>query len=109
VGTSKKAIDLLGTLPDEDLRGEVVFIDGHLVAFAFGGEIRAGLAGSFERKCDTSIKGLSYFHFRSFLQSLQNFDLINDGSDTGRSGLRQLKESFRPIEMHVEYRGTQHN
>jgi hypothetical protein len=108
-GTSRRAIDLAGALPEKDLGGEVVFVDGQLAAFAFGGELRSGLAASFERKCDTSMRGLSYFHFRSFLQSLQQFELINDGSDTGRAGLRQLKESFRPVEMHAEYRGTQPN
>jgi len=107
VGTSRRAIDLAGTLPDIDLRGEVVFLDGRLSAFAFGGEIRPGLACSFERKCDTAVRGLSYFHLRSFLQSLHEFALVNDGSDTGRAGLHQLKESFRPVEMHAEYRGRQ--
>ena len=106
-GTSRRAIHLVGTMPAEELRGEVVFVNGRLAAFAFGGEIRPGLAGSFERKCDTSIRGLSYFHLRSFLQSFRDFALINDGSDTGRAGLRQIKESFRPVEMHVEYRAAQ--
>ena len=32
---------------------------------------------------------------------------INDGSDAGRSGLRQLKDSFRPVAMHAEFRASQ--
>jgi hypothetical protein len=40
-------------------------------------------------------------HFR------KEHDAINDGSDAGRSGLRQLKSSLRPIDMHQEYRGSQ--
>ena len=107
VGTSRQAIDLAGQLPDEVLCGELVFIDGKLAAFAFGGEIRPGLAAFFERKCDGTIRGLSYFQMRSFLQRLRDFSLVNDGSDAGRAGLRQLKDSFRPIDMHVEYRGRQ--
>lgn len=107
VGVSKRAIELAGRLPERDLRGEVVFLGGRLVAFAFGGEIRPGLACSFERKCDTEVRGLSYFHFRSFLLRLRDFDLVNDGSDAGRAGLHQLKESFRPVDMRVEYRATQ--
>jgi hypothetical protein len=106
-GTSRRALELAGTLPDNELRGEVVFVDGRLAAFAFGGEIRPGLGGSFERKCDTSIKGLGYFHFLSLLKSLHQFERINDGSDAKHAGLRQLKDSFRPVEMHVEHRGTQ--
>ena len=107
VGTSRRAIDLAGTLPASDLQGEVVTVGGRLAAFAFGGEIRPGLACSFERKCDTAVRGLSYFHLRAFLQSLGDFEYVNDGSDTGRAGLRQLKESFRPAEMHEEYRARQ--
>ncbi len=61
----------------------------------------------FEAKSDTSVRGLSYFQRHSLLSKLRDFDLVNDGSDAGRPGLRQLKNNFRPVEMHVEYRGTQ--
>jgi hypothetical protein len=107
VGMSRRAIELAGVLSDEDLRGEVVFVNGTLSAFAFGGEIRPGLACSFDRRSDSEVRGLSYFHLRSLLLKLQDFDLVNDGSDAGRSGLKQLKDSFRPVEMHAEYRASQ--
>ena len=32
---------------------------------------------------------------------------VNDGSDVGRDGLRQLKESLRPVARHVEFRASQ--
>ena len=76
-------------------------------AVAFGGEIRPGLACSFERKCDTEVRGLSYFHFRSLFLRLRDYQLVNDGSDAKRAGLRQLKESFRPVARHLEYQATQ--
>jgi hypothetical protein len=106
-GASQRAIGLVGTLGERDLRGEVVLLNGRVAAFALGGEIRPGLACSFERKCDTQVRGLSYFHFRSLLLGLRDFDRVNDGSDAGRAGLRQLKDSFRPVAMHAEYRATQ--
>lgn len=109
VGTSRRAIELTKILPVDVLNGEVVFIDGQIASFAFGGSIRPGLACSLERKCNTGIRGLSYFQFRSFLNKNQDFELLNDGSDTGRDGLRQLKDSFRPVTMHKEYRGRQRN
>ncbi len=105
--TSRAAIELAGTLPEAVLRGEVILVDGRLAAFAFGGEIRPGLACSFERKCDSAVRGLGYFQLRSFLLRLRDFERVNDGSDAGRAGLRQLKDSFRPVEMHGEYRGHQ--
>ena len=107
VSTSKQAIDFAVMLPESVSRGEVVFIDGNLAAFAFGGEIRPGLACGYESKCDTKIQGLSRFQYVSHFRSLGNFRLVNAGSDAGRVGLRQLKESLRPVAMHEEHRGKQ--
>ena len=106
-GTTARAIELTRLFGDPDLRGELVFVGGRLAAFAFGGEIRPGVACFFEAKSDASVPGLAYAHRRSFLLSLRDFDVVNDGSDTGRPGLRQLKDSFRPVAMHAEYRATQ--
>ena len=107
VGMSRRGIELANVLPDNELRGEVVLVGGRVSAFAFGGELRPGLGCSFDRRCDPEVRGLSYFHLRSFLLKLRDFDVVNDGSDAGRSGLRQLKDSFRPVEMHAEYRASQ--
>lgn len=106
-GISRRAIDLFGQLPEQVLRGETIYIDGQLAAFAFGGELRPGLACSFERKSNNDIRGLSFYQLRSLLRGLRDFDTVNDGSDTGRAGLRQLKDSFRPIAMHTEYSAVQ--
>jgi hypothetical protein len=106
-GLSKRIIALAATLPERDLRGEVVLLDGRVVAFAFGGGIRPGLGCAFERKCDTEVRGLSYFQFRRLLLLLRDWEVVNDGSDAKREGLRQFKESFRPMGMHSEYRATQ--
>ena len=106
-GTTSRAIELAGQLPPADLGGEVVLIDGRISGFALGGEIRSGLACAFDRKCENDVRGLTYFQFRSFLLSLRSFEQVNDGSDAGRAGLRQLKDSFRPVSMHAEYRATQ--
>ena len=106
-GASSLAIEWAGKLPAADLGGEVVLLDGRVSGFALGGEIRPGLACAFDRKCDNEVRGLTYFQFRSFLLSLRGFERVNDGSDAGRAGLRQLKDTFRPVEMHAEYRATQ--
>lgn len=106
-GTTARALGMTAVFGDPDLRGELVFVGGRLAAFAFGGEIRPGVACFFEAKSDATVPGLAYAHRRSFLLALRDFDLVNDGSDTGRPGLRQLKDSFRPVAMHAEYRATQ--
>ncbi len=107
VGTSRRTLDLADRLPAPDLSGELVFVEGRLVAFAFGGEIRPGVGCFFDAKSDNALPGLAYFHRYSFLSKFDAFEVVNDGSDVGRPGLRQLKESLRPVAMHLEYRGSQ--
>ncbi len=107
VGSARRALDLAAEIPQPDLRGEVILIGGRVSGFALGGEIRPGLGCFFEAKADVEIRGLSYFQRVRFLSSLVELDIVNDGSDVGRAGLRQLKESLRPVGMHVEYRGFQ--
>jgi hypothetical protein len=107
VRLSRCAIDLAQTLPETDLFGEIVLVEGRLSAFAFGGEIRPGVACFFDAKSDIEVSGLSYFHRYRFLSKLHEFDMVNDGSNVGRDGLAQLKESLRPIAMHAEFGAKQ--
>lgn len=106
-GTSKRAIELASRLPESALRGEVVLLDGRVAAFAFGGEIRPGVASIFDTRSDNGVRGLAYFHRYRFLSALVDYARVNDGSDTGRGGLRQFKDSFRPVEMLPEFRAAQ--
>jgi hypothetical protein len=105
--TSARILELAERFAAPDLAGEVVLIGGRLAAFTFGGEIRRGIGCVFETKSDPEVRGLGYFSRLRFISKLERFVLVNDGSDVGRAGLRQLKDSFRPIEMHAEYRGFQ--
>jgi hypothetical protein len=104
---SRRALQLAALFGDTDMRGEVILLDGRLVAFAFGGEISPGVGCIFETKTNIEVQGISYFQRLSLISRLADFELVNDGSDTGRKGLRQLKDSFRPVEMHAEYRAFQ--
>jgi hypothetical protein len=106
-GISKRIIDLAVQLPDPDILGEVIIIDGEVAGFAFGGEIHPGVGAFMEAKCDHRIQGLSYFQRYSFLSKLKQFATVNDGSDVGRPGLRELKNRLRPAGMHNVYRGYQ--
>ena len=106
-GTSRRLLGLAESLAAPDMLGEIVIIEDKVAAFAFGGEIRPGVGAFLEAKSDPMIPGLSYFQRYSFLRKQNRFALINDGSDTGREGLRQLKESLRPVGMHTEFSGAQ--
>jgi hypothetical protein len=100
-------IELVGELPETVLTGQVVSIDGKLVGYSFGGGIHSGLGCYYDIKCNQEIKGLTYFMRRCFLLEMGNYPMVNDGSDVGREGLRQIKQSFRPVAMHQEYRAIQ--
>ncbi len=108
VGTSRRVLELAAEFGAPDLHGEVILLDGRLVAFAFGGRIR-GVHGAFlEARADPAIPGLSYFQRHRFLVALGELGLetVNDGPDVGRAGLAQLKNSLRPVAMHDEYRAS---
>jgi hypothetical protein len=106
-GMSKRALALTKVLAAPDLVGELILLSGKVVSFAFGGELRPGVGCLFEAKTDLAVPGLTHFQCYSFLTKLDAFELINGGSDARRAGLGQLKDSLRPVAMHVEYRGTQ--
>lgn len=106
-GMSRRALALTGVLGAPDLVGELVLLDGRLVAYAFGGEIRPGVGCLYEAKTDLAVAGLTHFQFHSFLSKVDAFEVINGGSDARREGLRQVKDSLRPVGMHLEYRGVQ--
>ena len=107
VGTSRRLLELTAQLPNHVLGGQVVALDGKIVAFSLGGALRPGFACSIERKCINDVAGLGFFQFRHFLLGLEDFELVNDGSDADRPGLRQFKRSFRPVAMHKEFRARQ--
>ena len=106
-GISGRALAQTEALSAPDLMGEVVLLGGRVVAYALGGELRPGVACFLDAKCDLDVPGLGYFQRYHFITKLNGFEQVNDGSDARRPGLRQLKNSFRPIEMHPEYRGRQ--
>lgn len=106
-GSSRRAVAMLGLLGSPDLFGQGLMIEGRFCGFALGGEIRPGFGCFFEAKCDNEIQGLTYFQRYRFLTAMPDCRVVNDGSDAGRAGLRQLKQSLRPVAMHEEYRASQ--
>jgi len=106
-GLSTRELALANVLRAPDLTGEIVRLGGRLVAYCLGGEIRPGLGCFVDAKSDLDVPGLGYFQRHSFYTAHGEFDLINDGSDARRDGLRQMKDSLRPAAMHLEYQGSQ--
>jgi len=106
-GLSKRVLALADVLSAPDLTGEVTLLGDRLVGYWLGGQLRPGLGCFVDGKSDLDVPGLGYFQRYRFLTTHDSFELVNDGSDARRSGLRQLKSSLRPAAMHIEYRGIQ--
>jgi hypothetical protein len=106
-GMSRRALALTNAIGAPDLVGELILLDGHVVGFAFGGELRRGLGCLYEAKTDLSVPGLAHFQCYSFICKLNGCMLVNGGSDARRAGIGQLKDSLRPATMLLEYRGIQ--
>ena len=96
--------DLLGA---PTLEGEVILLDGDVIAFSLGGELRPGLGIFAEAKSDHGYSGLSVYQRYRFMSTRSHWTLINDGPDVGREGLAQLKNRLRPVGFHQEYSARQ--
>jgi hypothetical protein len=85
-------------------RGEVITLDDKLVAFSFGGPISQKVESIFITISDHEIDGLGYLQRHSLMSNSPGTEFFNDGSDAGKSGLEQVKSSFRAVEMNHQYR-----
>ncbi|MEA3640882.1 MAG: phosphatidylglycerol lysyltransferase domain-containing protein [Lamprobacter sp.] len=92
---------------DRDLQGFVYRVDGQVRAFTFGGEIRPSLGCLMLAIADPDINCLSYLIRQHFFANMRECDIVNDGSDGGQNGLREMKQRFRPYGFHTPYTAKQ--
>lgn len=88
------------------LRGEVAVINERLVGFSFGGQITSNMECIFIAITDHDIASLGYTLRHSFVSSGPQKKLFNDAGDGGSLGLKEVKSSFRPVEMNHLYRAS---
>jgi hypothetical protein len=86
--------------PHALLNGLVAECDGEVRGFAFTGLLAHTLGCNFLCITDTNYRGLSYLLCYRHMAEFPGLVHFNDSSDTGRPGLRESKQLFRPIEMH---------
>lgn len=89
----------VGGFPSSLLQGYVAEIDGAPVGYAFGGQITSQTGALYITINETSAPAAAYllrYHLMTSMSSVQKF---NDSSDSKRSGLRDLKQRFRPTMM----------
>lgn len=90
------------------LSGRVVEIDGVVRGFAFAGRISSEMGCAYLFHTDPQFPGLPELLRYQMMEAHPDLPCFNDSGDSGRKGLQQLKQQFRPIEMHGRF-GAQMN
>lgn len=89
-----------------NLDGAVFFVENQPVAYTLGE--KSSLQGDYIihfEKADFSFKGVYQAIFQRFAQSLiDTYPRINREQDLGDEGLRQSKETYRPVDFIKKYR-----
>jgi hypothetical protein len=104
---TRSALEHASLFKDNILKGEVIIVDDELRAFTFGGKINSSYGSIFITISDHAFDGLGYIQRQSFIKDNQDFRFYNDSSDTGRKGILNLKDAFRPVAKNKLYRARQ--
>jgi hypothetical protein len=93
---SKDAVVHRGEL---ELRGRIWTLNGKTLAFAQGEPTQSGRAFTIHfEKADGEYKGVYQTIFLDWAKNLKEiYPLINREQDLGEPGLRQAKETYRPV------------
>jgi len=99
------AAEALNFMEELDLDGMIFYVDQKPVGYILGERSTrpSDYIIHFE-KADPSYKGVYQAIFQRFSQSLLNrFEFINREQDLGDAGLRQAKETYRPVHFIEKY------
>jgi hypothetical protein len=89
------------------LNGLVVEIDGEVRGFAFSGPLTSTLGCNYLCITDLRFPGLALLLRYRLMAEFPDLIHFNDAHDAGRPGLRQLKQRFRPVELHAVFRARE--
>lgn len=93
---SKESIELREEL---ELEGKLYFVEGQPAAYTLGEAVQQGKSFVIHfEKADNAYKGIYQVVFKDYAQDLEkSYGLINREQDLGDPGLRQSKETYRPV------------
>lgn len=94
--------------PRSLLHGLVAEVDGEVRGFAFSGPITQTHGCNFLRISDPNHRGLTHLLGYRTMAEFPELIYFNDSTDSGRAGLRELKQRFRPVEMHGLFGARDH-
>lgn len=86
-------------------KGQLIRVDGKLVAFSIWEELNKTTAVVHFEKADRNYKGIYQLINRETSKSIfaQGYKYINREEDLGLEGLRQAKQSYFPVELKSSY------
>ena len=90
-----------------DIRGGSLWVDGNMIAFSVGEPLCGKMAVIHLEHADTAYEGAFAMMNQQFLKhEWQDFTYVNREEDMGIPGMRQAKESYRPVFMVKKYVAT---
>ncbi|MBR6012460.1 MAG: DUF2156 domain-containing protein [Selenomonadaceae bacterium] len=82
------------------LKGGAILLDGKVIAFTFGEKLNSDTAVIHVEKANPEIRGAYTAINQNFVAAeWSDVTFINRESDMGLEGLRQAKESYRPVKL----------
>jgi hypothetical protein len=93
-------LEMADRFPPSLLNGLVVEVNGEVRGFAFSGSVTGTMGCNFLCITDNSFRGLPHLLRYHLMDEFPGLIHFNDSTDAGRPGLRELKQRFRPVEMH---------
>ena len=104
---AREAVELMEPL---QLCGGIFYVDDQPAAYSLGEELAQGRmwVTHFEKAVtDERYKGIYQYVNQSFVSILpEKYELINREQDLGDPGLRQAKESYKPVGFVKKYRAS---
>ncbi|MBR0262147.1 MAG: DUF2156 domain-containing protein [Selenomonadaceae bacterium] len=92
---------------DFNLKGGAILIDNKVAAFTFGERLNSDTAVIHVEKADPTIRGSYAAINQNFVEhEWSDMIYINREEDMGVDGLRQAKESYRPIKLIEKFNAT---
>lgn len=89
------------------VKGGALKISDQIVAFSFGEQFNPEMAVIHVEKADPEIRGAFAAINQAFAREWQDCLYINREEDMGIAGLRQAKESYKPVRMVEKYNVTE--
>ena len=99
--------EIFDNFEDFNLKGGAILLNDKVVAFTFGEQLNSDTAVIHVEKADPEVRGVYAAINHNFVAAeWSEMTFINREEDMGLEGLRQAKESYKPVKMIEKYFAT---